>query len=164
MKLEINREFARRGENAFATVTLSAEIGEVSLNGKVLPVRSVEYLLNFSLQSLQDAYAGAKNADESRGMLLKKLESIQNGSIGMRGVSETANEETIVQRIVVANALRAKKSAGEKFELPETSVLDAIWAKNASKLSVAFDAELEKRKIARENKRKIAELDLDLSL
>lgn len=163
-KFEITRAFARRGEVAFASVEMSAEVAEIKLNGTVLPARSIEYLLNFSLQSLQDAYAGAKNADESRGLLLKKLESIQTGTIGVRGTGESADEETIVRRIVVGNALRARKAPGEKFELPETKDLDALWEKNAEKLQSAFEAELEKRRVARESRKKIAELDLDLAL
>lgn len=158
------REFARSAgkglgrEPAFASIECEYE-AKISLNGKEIPAASVQYLLNFSLQSLQDAYAGAKTSDESRGMLLKKLDAICSGTIGLRGESGGVSEELAIQRTVVSRRL---KSAGK--DIPSNELLDQIWAKNAEKLMPEFEIEREKREAIRQAKAKVAKIEIDLDI
>lgn len=158
------REFARSAgkglgkDPAFAKVEMEFT-GEIWLDGTKLPPASVQYLMNFSLQSLQDAYAGAKTSDESRGLLLKKLEAICSGTIGMRGESGGVSEELAIQRVIVSRRL---KSAGK--DIPSNELLDQIWAKNAEKLQPEFEIEREKREAIRQAKAKVAKIEIDLDI
>lgn len=75
-----------------------------SLDGNILPASSVEHLMNFSLQSLQDAYAGAESLSDAIGRWAEKRDRIVNGTLGTR--SGTAGEEAhmrFVRDIIRAN-------------------------------------------------------------
>lgn len=88
--------------------TLVVPDGEFTLNDTPLPARAIEHLMNFALQTLQDAYAGAKSLDEARGNFGKKLAKILDGTIGVRtsGGSESAIDRFIRQ--VVRSKLGAE--------------------------------------------------------
>lgn len=153
-EITVNRVYEKRateksawnGRIGIAELVLSAKGGEIAmtLNDKTIPEAMVNYLLNFSLQSMQDAYAGANSLDEAQGWFEKKLAAIQEGTIGARGGSGVS-EETIVQRIVARAAYlaSAKVSEADKtaFKAMDddaaNALVDGIFAKNAAKLADA---------------------------
>jgi hypothetical protein len=162
----VNRVYEKRatdksawsGRIGMAELSVSAKGGELSftLNQKVLPESMVNYLLNFSLQSMQDAYAGAETLAEAKANFEKKLDAIQNATVGSRG-GNGVSEETIVQRLVAKAAYfaSAKVSDADKAKAKEMSdddanaLFDGIFAKNAEKLADAVSAKIEERRIAR---------------
>lgn len=161
----VAREFAHRTHGEIGAATLQVMgTDKVVLNGKELPGRSVEYLLTFALQSLQDAYAGAKSSDEARAMFEKKLAAITDGTIGVRGSSGGGvSELTKVSRSVAREMLRAAfaksgKSYGDFTALSaadQNEKLDAIIEKHRD----VVEGEAKKRIAA---KAKVADaVDLD---
>ena len=137
---------------------MSAKGGELNatLNGKALPEAMVHYLMNFSLQSLQDAYAGASSLTEATSWFEKKLEAIQNGTIGARQ-SSGATEETICQRLVARAAYLAsgkvtdalKTALKEMDDEDANAFLDDLFGKNAAKLADAVSKKMAERAEAR---------------
>jgi len=105
-----------------------------TLNGNKLSDAAVQHLANFSLQSLQDAYAGAKSQVEAIAFFDKKSDAIIAGTIGVRtgGVS---NEQTTMRKLA-RMVFRRDESADEykKFNATEKSEqnesLDAMIAAN----------------------------------
>lgn len=164
MEYAIKRSFARRNEQAFAEIDVRADIAAVTINGQVIPATSVEYLLNFAFQSLQDAYAGAKSMEESASLFDKKLEKLMNGTIGTRSAGSGVDEITRVGRIVVGEILRAKNKA-KWADLKELSpedrndALDEILSENAAKLTPVIMARIEEE---RARKDRNAGLSLDI--
>lgn len=98
-------------------------------------------------------------------LMQKAADGLHSGEWSQRG-SGPVDEATTVQRIVAKAAMKAKlggeSEAWKDFlALPASDAnerLDAIWAKNASKLESAFNGELEARALRR-NKPKV---DIDL--
>lgn len=167
------REFNHRTFGAIGRVVLEADVSVMKLNGKPLPEGSVEYLLNFALQSLQDAYAGAKNASEAQGAFNTKLDRLVAGTIGVRlGGGTSVSDETRIARRIVANAMKAKfgKDSQDWKEFDgladdeKAERLDAIFAKNEAKLRPVVDAELAELKKARERKAALAKKSDDLEI
>ena len=103
--------------------------GAWTLDGKVLPRVSIEYLMNFSLQSLQDAYAGADSMDEAQANWTKKYNALVEGTIGQRS-SDGVDEETRVARKVVLAALIAKYGKDSEQAKSDEAALDALFEKN----------------------------------
>ena len=157
MAYEIARVFAKReteksdwsGRIGNATLFVSDD-GIWTLNGKVLSRKSIEYLLMFSLQSLQDAYAGATDLGEARANFDKKTAALMDGTIGMRGTG--ADEETKIARKLVLAKLVAKygKDSEESKKTPEQ--LDAIFEKNREKLAPVVAAEIARLEKARKER------------
>ncbi len=159
----INRSFAKRGDNGFhiGEVRLEAGIGEMQLNGKTLPANSVEYLLTFALQSLQDAYAGADNEEEAKARFDKKLNAVIEGTIGVRSGGGGLTEMQKVSRQVAREMIRAAyakagKAYGDFTSLSageQNAKLDAVVDKHRE----VVEAEAKKRIAA---KGKVADIDL----
>lgn len=165
----IVREFNHRTYGAIGRVVLEADVKVLKVNGKPVPDSSVEYLLTFALQSLQDAYAGAKNEAEAKGAFEGKLAKLMEGSIGVRTGGSGVSEETRVARQIVATMLRTKYASTweEVKDLDDDAKnerLDAIFAKNEEKLRPAVDARLEELRKERERKAKLAKNVGDLEL
>jgi hypothetical protein len=141
------------GRIGAATLAISDK-GKWTLNDKELGAESVEYLMNFSLQSLQDAYAGADDLAEATANFEKKLAAIQEGTIGQRS-SGGVDEETRVGRKVALNALIVKygKDAAQVKDATDES-LDAIVAKNADAFAPVIAAEMDR--LAEQRKAKAA--------
>ena len=146
----------------------------VTLDGKELPEASIAHLVNFALQTLQDAYAGSANLAEAVGAFETKRDKLYNGTIGARGGS-AESEETIVQRMVAREAYMAsakvsdadKKSLAAKIKAGEADdFLDNLWAKNAEKLADRFTTKIAEREAARkaraESKALAAKVELDI--
>lgn len=142
--------------------------GVMSIDGTVLSRQSVEYLLNFSLQSLQDAYAGCDNEIDAKKAWGDKLAALKDGTIGTRGGGEGGvSEETAVARSVTRNVFKTKygsKSAEfiafkELDTKDQNAKLDAMFEKNKEKLQPVVTAELKRRAAAR---KETAAIELDL--
>ncbi len=112
-----------------------------SLDGNILPDASVTYLLNFSLQSLQDAYAGAESMDEATGNWGKKRDALIAGEIGIRSGEGVSTFQSVARQIMRA---LLKKNAGPKSsdwvaftaksDADQNKVLDEKFKANKAKL------------------------------
>jgi hypothetical protein len=109
--MDIKRNYTHRTFGAIGSVDFTVPKGKFVLNGTELPEASVAHLMTFALQTLQDAYAGAKNADEAVGAFNTKLDKLIGGTIGTRGSGDGADERTRVQRSVTQAAAKAKFGA-----------------------------------------------------
>ncbi|HEY9155570.1 MAG TPA: hypothetical protein VIM69_10585 [Opitutaceae bacterium] len=148
MTLVIERHFAKRNEGTISNVKLEVNVQSVHLDGKELPDSSVEYLLTFALQSLQDAYAGAKTLPEAKAMFAKKYDKLIEGKIGVREAGESVSDEIRIGRKLMRAAIRANAEQWKKFTaLPEdeqTAKLDQMVAKNAEKLAKPIAEEMKR--------------------
>lgn len=134
-----------------------------TLDGNVLPDASVNYLLNFSLQSLQDAYAGAEDLTEAEANWSKKRDALLKGEIGARG--EGVSTFTSVARSTLRAIL--KKQHGPKSEAwtaftaksdaEQNKVLDEKIAAASPEFHAAIESEINER--AATAKRKQALVD-----
>lgn len=164
MEYAIERKFAHRTHGDIASVSLTAEVTSLKVNGQDIPAASVEYLLTFALQSLQDAYAGADSTANAKALFDKKLEKLIAGEIGVRGTGDGASEETKVQRSITK--AMAKKNMGEKSEAwatfgglsdaDQNAKLDAWYKANEAALAPFVKEELARREKARKAKAALA--------
>jgi hypothetical protein len=148
-------------------VVLETDASVIKLNGKPVPLQSMEYLLTFALQAFQDAYAGAQSAEEAKSFFEKKLAACIDGTIGVRGAGGgSVSEETRVIRQVVREILRKRleKEAYEAKYKDDDEAVDAAFVKNEEKLRPFVDARLEELKKERERKAKLAAKAADLDL
>lgn len=166
----IVREFNHRTFGHIGKVTLEHDVKVMKLNGMPLGAESIEYLLTFALQSLQDAYAGAKTEAEAQAAFAKKRDAVIAGTIGTR-ISNGVSEETRVVRQVVRALIKAKlgaKSAGwaeftGKSDAAQDEYLDEVFAKNEAKLRPAVDKRLDEIKRKREAKKALTQsTDIEL--
>lgn len=154
MAYEVARVFAKResdksewsGKIGTATLFVSDD-GIWSLDGKALGRKSIEYLLTFSLQSLQDAYAGSASLTEATASFDKKRAALIDGTIGIRGTS--ADDETKIARKLVLGRLVAKYGKDSEQAKATPEQLDAIYAKNREKLAPVVADEIARLEKAR---------------
>ncbi len=146
------RETANSFGGHVGVVTLAASVGEITLDGKALPTSSVEYLLNFALQSLQDAYAGAKTLDEAKASWSKKLEAIIGGTLGQRASSGVSVETSIARQIMrklAKDKIGAKSPAWATFtglsDDEQDAKLDVMIEKNEAVIAPMVAAEVKRR-------------------
>lgn len=145
-------------------VTLEAPNGKWKLDGQELPERSVEYLMMFALQSLQDAYAGAKSLTEAEASWTKKRDAILDGTIGVRtgGGGEPAHMRFVrtILRTAMKNGSKAlPDDAAKQYENAEDrNALLAEWfdalpeatqAKVETHAKELLEQELEKQRAAK---------------
>lgn len=171
--IEVSRVYEKRvseksdwsGRVGMATLTLDvADDGTVTalINGEKLPEASFEYMLNFSLQAFQDAYAGAKSLGDAQANFDKKVRAVIEGTLGSRGGSGV-DEETICQRIVARLAYMASTKVAtadkEAFatllkDNPDAAnvKLDALFEKNTEKLEDKVVETMAKREQARKDR------------
>jgi len=155
MSYSINRAFVSRSFGDIGKVTFTAPKGDYAIDGKVLPEASVMHLLTFALQTLQDAYAGAKDAAEAKGAFDGKLDKLLAGTIGTRGAGGAGvDERGKVARIIVGAWFRDAYGKGTperaKYDDADSAgrsaMLDKIWADNEAVFADAVDEELAARK------------------
>lgn len=169
MTYTINRSYTHRTYGAIGEVELVAPGGKYVLNGEELPAQSVEHLLTFALQTLQDAYAGADNADEAVGAFNGKLDRLIAGTLGTRSGGGGVDEFTVVMRQVVRGAVKAKLGAKSPEWSDFTGLSDdaqnerlaAIYAKNEKAFKPVIEAKIAERAAERERK---ASLKVDIAL
>lgn len=110
---------------------------------KPVPASTRDALAMFALQTLQDAYAGAKTVSEALAAFNKKLDGYVAGTVGTRATSW----ESVAREFIVA-ALTARDTTfkGLKGDA-RTAAIDAALAKNIDKpaFRATIDAELAKR-------------------
>lgn len=145
---DFTRNFAHRDHGQIGEVHVKAN-ADIMLNGDKLPEQSVRYLLNFALQTLQDAYAGAKTADEAKGAWGKRLDAIVAGTIGTRTGGGGVSEEDKLRNSIAREMLRAKMAAeGKPYKLftgKPAAEQAAIIAKVIETAKEVIDAEVDKR-------------------
>lgn len=150
--MEVTRTFTHRTYGNIGSVELVAPKGKWTLDGKELPEQSVDHLLHFALQTLQDAYAGSKTADEAKGAFDGKYDKLVNGTIGTRGGGEGATLETIVARSIMKVAAMAglseadRKTFDEMDASAQNAKLDEWLVDNQPALQSAIDDEVAERK------------------
>lgn len=162
--MEYARNFTHRTYGAIGSVTLTVPKGKYQLNGHDLPEASVAHLMTFALQTLQDAYAGAKSTDEAQGAFNGKLDKLLNGTIGTRGSGDGADERTRVARSVVQQAAKAKFGAKSPEWASFTALgddeknakLDGWFAANEAAFTPAVDEEMARREARRAAKQSLA--------
>lgn len=150
----INRAFVSRSFGDIGKVTFTAPKGEYAIDGKALPESSVNHLLMFALQTLQDSYAGAKDAAEAQGAFNGKLDKLLAGTIGARSSGGGVTEREKVARIIVGDWFRGAYAKGtpERAKYDEAdgpgkyAILDKIWADNEAVFADAVDEEVAARK------------------
>lgn len=153
---------------------LAADGKKWTLDGKELPDASITYLMNFALQSLQDAYAGAESLSDAKARWQAKYDALVDGTVGARGSGGGVSDETTAQRYVMKRAYfaqvdDAKKAAFKDMEpADQADLLDRLFAKNAAKLATAVadrlaEMEAERKRRAAE-RAKLAGMGVDLDL
>lgn len=164
----IKREFVRKGTKVGA-VEFVAPDGDYMVNGQTLPESSVTHLLTFALQTLQDAYAGAKDESEAKGAFDGKLDKLLAGSIGTRGVA--AGRPAWWGEVVKIIRPAVKDRDPDAYKNADAATINKWIAEAYDGLSAAkrdaVDATARKRhEIAERAKREAAEAadDIDIEL
>ena len=143
---KITRTYEHRTFGAIGEVTLEVDGGAWLLGGEALPQSSVEHLMMFALQTLQDAYAGAKDAAEAKALWAKKRDKLATGGIGVRSAGPGVGEETKIWRVVAGRAIRHVAPDKWKVMKDDADAIDAFVEKNRAKLQPFFDEEIASRK------------------
>ena len=155
--MEYNRTFTHRTFGKIGDVAFTVPKGRYAINGNELPESSVSHLMVFALQTLQDAYAGAKSTDEALGAFNGKLDKLLNGTIGTRGSGDGADERTRVARQIVRGLVKAKYGSKSTEwatftgldDAAQNAKLDAMFAANEAALSGAVDEKIAELAAAR---------------
>ncbi len=158
MTYTVNRSYAHKAHGDIGAVALVVDGDKWSLDGKELPASSVEYLLTFALQSLQDAYAGSATAAEAIGAFEGKRDKLIAGTIGVRTGGGGVDESTLVARMIVRKAFMdnnpAKSAAREGFkaldDAAQNAKLDEWFAANEAAFAPVVADEVAARKAKRE--------------
>lgn len=143
----------------------------VTLDGTTLTGASVDHLLNFALQTLQDAYAGADSLDAAIGAFEKKRDRILDGSIGTRSDGDGVSYFVTVARSIVRANIKAQYGAKSDKWIAFTKLsdddqdakLDAVYAANEPALKPKVEAEIERRAEAARAK-KALKMDIVIDL
>lgn len=115
--MQITRKYAHKTFGDIGSVAIEFPTDTWILNDVELPVDGVRAIVNHGLQILQDAYAGAKTADQAAGDWQKKLDKVLAGTVATRETGPRNPFETECRRlaeIMVLNALKAKGIAKPK--------------------------------------------------
>lgn len=160
----VNRIYTHRTYGNIGAVTFATPKGKYTLNGTELPEASVAHLMTFALQTLQDAYAGAKSTDEALGAFNGKLDKLLNGTIGTRGSGDGADERTRVARSVTMSAAKAKFGAKSPEwatftgldDAAQAAKLDGWYEANREAFDPAIDEEMARRAARRDAKAALA--------
>lgn len=165
MAYEVTRAFAHRTHGDIGQAKLAVtDKGKMMLDGEMLPDASAEYLLTFALQSLQDAYAGADNAEDAIAAFETKRTRVIEGKIGVRSGGSGVDEFTRVARMIVRKAFKANAPSGsedrEAFMALDSEAqdakLDEWFAANEDDFRPVVEEEVAARKAERERKAKLA--------
>lgn len=166
----ITRTYAKRetsksdwSGNIGEVVLTLGDDGTMTLDGTKLGDAAMRHLLNFALQTLQDAYAGAKSLDEAQGNFAKKRAALLEGTIGVRGSGDGESEATRIARKLVLAEFKLGLGAGwkdsEKWKAfdgltPEeqNAKLDAAFEKNEAHFAPKVRAEIARLEEARRSK------------
>jgi len=171
--MQVVREFAKREtqksdwSGEIGRIVLETDATVMKLNGKPIPLGSMEYLLTFALQAFQDAYAGAQSLGDATGNFNKKLDAVIAGTIGVRsGGGTSVSDETRISRQVVREILRKKldKTVYDRDYKDNDEAVDAAFAKNSEKLQPFVDERLTELRKERARKAALATKSGELEL
>lgn len=151
-----SRSYAHKVYGQIGAVTMTSPAGDWTLNGAPLPERSVDHLLTFALQTLQDAYAGVDSTDAAKTKFGDKLAKLIAGTLGTRSASGEAVDDAtrhmrmIMRPLVAANFGKLAWKAMEEDEKVE--YIDEAYAGLSPDDKAAIDeavaAEAKKDKLA----------------
>lgn len=157
--VNVSRSFDHKAHGRIGLVNMEAAIAYVAIDGKQLPATSVEYLLTFALQNLQDSYAGAESAEDATARFDKKLQRLIEGTIGVREAGAGVSAEIKTRRVVMGELLRKSekgKAALKAREDDRDVFLDEVFAKQPQDRQDAIMAEVAQRVEAAKAKAKQA--------
>lgn len=127
-----SRSYAHKTFGQIGAVTMTSPDGDWTINGTVVPERTVDHLLTFALQTLQDAYAGAAGATDAKEKYEGKLAKLIAGTLGVRSTGrglatdeETRHMRMIMRSLVAANFGKLAWKAMEEKEKVE--YIDATY-------------------------------------
>lgn len=155
-----SRSYAHKVYGQIGTVTMTSPDGDWTLNGQPLPERSVDHLLTFALQTLQDAYAGADSTDVAKKKFDDKLAKLLAGTLGTRLASGEAVDDAtrhmrmIMRPLVAANFGKLAWKAMEEDEKVE--YIDEAYAGLSPDDKAAIDEAVAEAIAAEEKKGKLA--------
>lgn len=169
--MKFDRKFQHKSKEGvvtdFGIVAVEYE-AVISLNGNEMGERSVEHLIHYAMQSLQDQYAGvgtSKTVAEATAAFTTRLDKLVNGTIGIRSGTGGVDPLTTVMRSIARKFVKAKLSKAEYKEKytdneDKNDYLDSVIDKKPETFESAGKAEL--ARMAKEAN-DIAGLDVDLS-
>ncbi len=166
--MKFDRKFYHKAtDTTFGIVTVEYD-GHMILDGHDLSETSVQYLVNYALQALQDTYAGvgtSKTVGEATAAFTTRLDKLINGTIGIRSGTGGVDPLTTVMRSIARKFVKAKLSKAEYKEKytdneDKNDYLDSVIDKKPETFETAGKAEL--ARMAKEAST-IAGLDVDLS-
>lgn len=134
--MKIKRVYEHKDFGLIGSVELTVPETGWTIDGEELSPESVRHLATFALQSLQDAYAGAKTEADAKGNWAKKLDRITDGTIGTREGGATRNPVKARAVLIAVGHAKVTKT-GDVF----TAVLGKLKA-------TSDDAASAKRKVA----------------
>lgn len=166
MTYQITRKYAHAAHGDLGEVTIAvSDKGKLLLNGKELADKAAEYLLTYAGRTFQDAYAGAKNAQDALAAFEQRFIAVAENTIGTRsGGGGGVDEFTRVARMIVRKAFKdnngADSEAREKFMALEAdeqdAKLDEWFAGNEEAFRPVVEAEVASRKAERERRKALA--------
>lgn len=127
-----SRSYAHKTFGQIGAVTMTSPDGDWTINGTTVPERTVDHLLTFALQTLQDAYAGATGEADAKERFNSKLAKLIAGTLGVRSAGgavvdeETRHMRIIMRSLVAANFGKLAWKAMEEEEKLE--YIDAAYA------------------------------------
>ncbi len=136
------------------------------LNGQELSPASIDHLMTFALQTLQDAYAGAEDEADAKGRFEAKLARILDGTIGTRSGGGSGVDPVVAE---IRNLIRAdiKKAIGDDWKTMDddarNAALDKVFADQPEDVQAAL-TEAAKGEIARKAAEKAAKAALGSKL
>lgn len=150
--VNFSREFARRADDkALGKIKLTGTI-DLALNGKKLPDRSIEHLLNYMSQSWQDSYAGASDFADAQAKWTERNTKIADGTVGAG--SGVSSWQTMARRLwrpvylAVIESKDKKAHAAYKSGDSETrnKMVDESIEKNKVRVEKMVKAEIDRIK------------------
>lgn len=126
MTTQIERIFSHRTLGRVGHASLTVGKGKWSLDGQPLPEPSVEHLMTFALQSLQDAYAGAATLDEAQAAFAKKRTRLLEGTVGTHSGASEEPHMPYVRRIIRAALTGDNKAAYDAIASDDTKARNAF--------------------------------------
>lgn len=153
------------GRMGTAEFTVTGDNVKFTLNGTELPAASVDHLMVFALQTLQDAYAGAENAADAQERFDGKLKRILEGTLGTRTGGAGVDPVTAEIRAIIRGDV--KKAVGDEWKAMEedarNAAIDAVFADQPEEVQAAL-TEAAKEAIVRKAAERAAKAALGAKL
>lgn len=135
----VHKRFGKIGK---AKLVIDGDKWTLSVDGAdatELGINARQHLMAYCLQSLQDAYAGAENADEAKGAFKTKATKITDDTIGTRaggGVTDwTKSARVLVRNSAKGKELRAKPEWKNATSAERTAMIDEVIETNRDVLA-----------------------------